>query len=230
MSRIVKSAAPARPSNHTVIWILPGAFIVSETIRAGVRRCAYPKASRSTLSSVRSAQETLRRRLRLFDAHQNRFANKGHVRNQDHASSQRLASNQTKRQPKNAEHDCRQYVRQKMRTQSDSAEPHQSNQQHRTENGEQPPVSRFKSWQDKKQELPVKQSRADGVTAGKTVTRPIHERAVNKGPLPMNNNLHPLVQQHSTRNGDDQRHQRRPPFFPYKIQYHEKQNRSDPLA
>src|SRR5438034_2788173 len=209
MSRIVKSAAPARPSNHTVIWIFPGAFMRSpkQFERAG-EGAPIPNASRSTLSSVRSAQETLRRRLRLFDAHQNRFANKGHVRSQDHASSQRLASNQTKRQPKSAEHDCRQYVRQKMRTQSDAAEPHQSNQQHRTENGEQPPVARFESWQDKKQELPVKQSRADCVTASKTVTRPIHERAVNKRPLPMNNNLHPLVQQHSTRNGDDQRHQR----------------------
>src|SRR5437867_12079349 len=31
MSRTVKSAAPARPSNHTVIWIFPGAFIVFET-------------------------------------------------------------------------------------------------------------------------------------------------------------------------------------------------------
>src|SRR6266545_1562371 len=31
MSRKVKSAAPARPSDHIVIWILPGAFIVFET-------------------------------------------------------------------------------------------------------------------------------------------------------------------------------------------------------
>src|SRR5438105_362214 len=169
MSRIVKSAAPARPSNHTVIWILPGAFIVSETIRAGVRRCAYPKASRSTLSSVRSAQETLRRRLRLFDAHQNRFANKGHVRNQDHASPQRLASNQTKRQPKNAEHDCRQHVRQKMRTQSDAAKSDQGDQQCRAENCQPPPVARLHCRQNKKSELPVKQGRSDRMAAGKAV-------------------------------------------------------------
>ena len=33
----MKSAAPARPSNHTVIWILPGAFIVFET-NSGARK------------------------------------------------------------------------------------------------------------------------------------------------------------------------------------------------
>src|SRR5216117_578736 len=126
---------------------------LSETIRARVRRCAYPKASRSTLSSVRSAQETLHRRLRLFDAHQNRFANKGHVRSQDHASSQRLARNQTKRQPKNAENDCRQYVRQKMCAQSDTAESNQGDQQCRASDCQPPPVARLHSWENKKSEL-----------------------------------------------------------------------------
>src|SRR5947208_16917214 len=162
--------------------------------------CAYGNTKSQRSGQIypeqlpRSAQETLRRLLRLFDAHQNRFANEGRVRSQDHASPQRLASNQTKRQPKNAEHDCRQHVGQKMRTQSDAAESHQDDQQDRAENGEQPPVARFEGWQDKKQELSVKQSRADSVTASKTITRPIHKRTSNEGPLPMNKNLHPLVQ------------------------------------
>src|SRR2546427_6588865 len=61
MSRIVKSAAPARPSNHTVIWIFPGAFIVcSRAIRADARRCAYPEreqiyAEQRPISSGNSA-------------------------------------------------------------------------------------------------------------------------------------------------------------------------------
>jgi hypothetical protein len=38
----VKSAAPARPSSHTVTCILPGAFIAClRAIRAGARRWAY---------------------------------------------------------------------------------------------------------------------------------------------------------------------------------------------
>src|SRR5205809_5732553 len=209
MSRIVKSAAPARPSNHTVIWIFRGAFMRSPRQFERAREDApIPNASRSTLSSVRSAQETLRRRLRLFDAHQNRFANKGHVRSQDHASSQRFARNQTKRQPKNAENDCRQYVRQKMCAQSDTAESNQGDQQCRASDCQPPPVARLHDWENKKSELPVKQRRSNRVATGKTVAGPIHKRAINKGPLPMNKNLHPLVQQHSTRNGDHQCDQR----------------------
>src|SRR5207244_3899561 len=45
MSRIVKSAAPARPSNHTVIWIFPGAFIAcSRAIRADARKSECDRA------------------------------------------------------------------------------------------------------------------------------------------------------------------------------------------
>src|SRR5437899_8765737 len=82
----------------------------SETIRARLRSCAYLNASRSTLSSVRSAQETLRRRSGLLDAHQGGFVNEGDSRAEDHASPHRLTGKQTKRQPQNTEHDCCQNV------------------------------------------------------------------------------------------------------------------------
>ena len=117
-----------------------------------------------------------------------------------------------------------------MRAQSDTTESHQEHQEYSTENRQQPQMAPFKRRQDKKEQLSVKQRRSNRVAAGKTVAGPIHKRAINKGPLPMNKNLHPLVQQHSTRNGDHQCDQRRPPFFPNKIQRHEKQDRSDPFT
>ena len=58
-------------------------------------------------------------------------------------------------------------------------------------------MARFDNGQNKKQELPVKKSGSDGVTAGKTVTRPIHKWTIHKGPLPVNKDLHPLVQKHA---------------------------------
>src|SRR5437667_10845041 len=82
MSRIVKSAAPARPSNHTVIWIFPGAFVgCSRAIRVDARRCAYPsietpeaRAADQALSGSRLAQETLCRSVCRFHAQQKRVA------------------------------------------------------------------------------------------------------------------------------------------------------------
>src|SRR6266536_2389575 len=68
------------------------------------------------------------------------------------------------------------------------------------------------------------------LSAGKTVTRPIHKRTIHEGPLPMNNNLHPLVQQHAAGNSDDQGHERGPPSFPRKKQHQRKQNNTDPLG
>src|SRR5213595_3623153 len=238
MSRIVKSAAPARPSNHTVIWIFPGAFIgCSRAIRVDARRCAYPsietpesRAADQALSGSRLAQETLCRFFCRFHAHQNRFADKGRVRNQDHTSSHWLARNQAHYQPNNSEDYCREHIGQKMRAQGDTAESHQEDQRHSADDAEQPPVARFEGWQDEKQELPVKQRRCNRVATGKTVTRPIHERAINKRPMPMNKDLQPLVQQHAAGNSDDQCHERRSPFFPHKIQHHEEQDRSDPFT
>src|SRR5882724_9671182 len=238
MSRIVKSAAPARPSNHTVIWIFPGAFIgCSRAIRVDARRCAYPsietpesRAANQALSGSRLAQETLCRFFCRFHVHQNRFADKWPVRSQDHTSSHWLARNHAHHQPNNSENYCREHIGQKMRAQGDTAESHQEDQRHGADNAEQPPVARFKGWQDEKQELSVKQRRCNRVATGKTVTRPIHERAINKRTMPMNKNLQPLVQQHAAGNSDDQCHERRPPFFPHKIQRHEEQDRSDPFT
>src|SRR5205085_5177621 len=88
-------------------------------------------------------------------------------------------------------------------------------------------MARFKRRQDKKEQLSVKQSRSDGVAAGKTVTRPIHVWAINERAMPMHKNLHPLVQQHAARNSNDQCHQRWPPFFHTK--YSATKNKTTPI-
>src|SRR4029077_2089294 len=109
-----------------------------------------------------------------------------------------------------------------MRAQSNTTEPYQRDQQYRTRDREYSPVTRSQCRQNKKSELPVEQSRSDGMAARKTVAGPIDERPINKWPMPMNKNLHPLVQQHPAGNGDDECDQRRPPFLPHKIQDDEK--------
>jgi hypothetical protein len=68
------------------------------------------------------------------------------------------------------------------------------------------------------------------VAAGKTVTRPIHKWTIDEGPLPMNQNLYPLVQEHAAGNGDDESDKRGPPAFPRKKQHDSEQNKTDPLA
>ena len=90
-----------------------------------------------------------------------------------------------------------------MRTQSNATESDEHHQQCRGHNTQQPPMPRLQRGQNKEQELPVKQSCSDGVATGKTVTRPIHERTINKGPLPMHKNLHALVQQHAARHSNN---------------------------
>jgi hypothetical protein len=88
----------------------------------------------------------------------------------------------------------------------------------------------FDKGQNKKQELPIKKSSSNGVTAGETVTRPIHKRTIHKGPLPLNKDLHPFVQQHAAGDSDDQRHERWPPSFPHKKQHQRKDSNTDPLS
>jgi len=90
-------------------------------------------------------------------------------------------------------------------------------------------MPRFKDGQDKKQELPVKQSGSNRVAAGKTVARPIHEWAVDERAMPMNNDLDPLVQKHAARNSNDQRHKRWPPSFPDEEQHQGTKNDCDPF-
>src|SRR5438094_673132 len=81
-----------------------------------------------------------------------------------------------------------------------------------------------------KQQLAIKESGSDRMPAGKAVARPIDKGTINKWSLPVNKDLHPFVEQHSSGNRDEQGHQRRPPFFPHKVQRHEKQYGTDPLA
>ena len=84
--------------------------------------------------------------------------------------------------------------------------------------------------QQKKKKLSVKQSGTHCMAAGKAVTRPIRKGALYKWPVPMNQKLKPLVQQHATGDGNDQRDQGRPQSFPGKKQYQRKQNDCDPLT
>src|SRR5262249_6558148 len=115
-----------------------------------------------------------------------------------------------------SQNDCREHIRQKMRTQRDAAESYQQNQGHSAENAQTPQMAAFEQRQKKKQELSVQQSGCNRMAAGKTVTRPVDKWAVDKGPLPMNHHLKPLVQQHAAGNRNDQRDQRWPPSLPCK--------------
>src|SRR5437868_12831115 len=117
-----------------------------------------------------------------------------------------------------------------MCAQRDTAESDQADKQGGARKRQPAPVPRLHGWENKKSELPVKKSGSDRMSAGKAVARPIDKGAINKRPLPVNKNLHPLVELHSSGNSDEQGHQRRPPLFPHKVQRHEKQYGADPLA
>ena len=56
------------------------------------------------------------------------------------------------------------------------------------------------------------------MTAGETVTRPIDKPAVLEGTMPMDQNLHPFIQEHSPRHRDYDGQERRPPPFEDKKQ------------
>ena len=73
-----------------------------------------------------------------------------------------------------------------MRTQSDAAESDQQNQRHRQEKCEDSQRPGFELGNDQNEKLPIKQSRANRVTACKTVTGPVHKRPFKKGALTMN--------------------------------------------
>src|SRR5438034_3369158 len=103
-----------------------------------------------------------------------------------------------------------------MRAQRNAAESHHKHERCRAENAKDARMARFQQRQQKKQELSIEQSGRDGVTAGKTVTRPVHVWTFDKGSLSMNCKLQPLVQQHAAWDSNDQRDQRWPPSLPRK--------------
>ena len=110
--------------------ILPDCFHPFSETNSSARekmRLFRRNASRSTLSSVQiSSGDSAQAVHCLFDAHQGRFANKGHARSQDHASSHRLRpTNRQNANQRTAEHDCRQNVGQKCAPQRDAAESDQ---------------------------------------------------------------------------------------------------------
>jgi len=110
-----------------------------------------------------------------------------------------------------------------------TAESDDKNERCRAENANDARMARFQQRQQKKQKLSIKQSGRDRVTAGKTVTGPVHVRAFNKGALPVNRKLQPFVQQHTAGDSNNQHHQRWPESFPNEKQNQRKQNDPDPL-
>src|SRR6266478_74190 len=117
-----------------------------------------------------------------------------------------------------------------MRAQSDATEADEQDDQYCAGDRERAPAPRFDRGDYKKCELPVKQSRSDGVTACKTVAGPVHELTGNEWTRPMDEHLDQLVQQHAARYSHDKCRARRPPSFPGKKQHPKKQDDADPLT
>lgn len=88
----------------------------------------------------------------------------------------------------------------------------------------------FEHRHKEKRELAVKQCRANGVATGETVSRPTAEWIDKERALAMDLELQQFVQQHSTRNSNDQRSHRRPGAFPEQKQNRQTQNETDPFA
>jgi len=109
-----------------------------------------------------------------------------------------------------------------MRTQRNAAESHYKHERCRAANANDAPMARFQQRQQKKQKLSIKQSGRDSMTAGKTVTSPVHVWAFDKRSLPMNYKLQPLIQQHAAGDSNDQHDQRWPRSFPNEEQHQRK--------
>src|SRR5436309_7263103 len=149
-------------------------------------------------------QDVLRAFARLLNGHKNRAAfGEDIARNRQSVSAHRLARNQTQSQPDNAEKNRRQHVGQIMRAQGDATEANEQDDQYCAGHCERAPAPRFDRRDYKKCELPVKQSRSNGVTASKAVARPVHELAGNEWTRPMDKHLDQLIQQHAARYGHD---------------------------
>src|SRR5438270_1033243 len=145
-------------------------------------------------------QDVLRAFARLLNGHKNRAAFREHIaRNGQSVSAHRLARNQTQSQPEKAEKDPCQHIGQIMRAQSDATEADEQDDQYCAGNRERAPAPRFDRGDYKKRELPVKQSRSDGMTARKAVTGPSHELARNEWTRPMDAHLDQTVQDRAVR-------------------------------
>ena len=125
---------------------------------------------------------------------------------------------QTKRQPHHSEKDSTEHVGEVMRSECDAAETNQRNDETRRRKNQDTAAATFNHRNQEESELSVKQGRADTMTAGETVTRPIDKPAVHERTMSMDQNLHPFIQEHSPRDGDYHGEERRPPPFEDKKQ------------
>src|SRR5438105_14978192 len=83
---------------------------------------------------------------------------------------------------------------------------------------------------DKQGKLPVKQRRPNGMTAGKTVTRPIDEPAVHKSTMTEHQHFHALVQEHSTRHRTKHNYKPQTPALQNKKQHRDGQDKPIPFT
>src|SRR5438309_4264324 len=100
-----------------------------------------------------------------------------------------------------------------MCAERDPTEPNKNNDKSRRRKDQHSTTPIFHHRNTEQSKLSVKKRGADGVAAGKTVTRPIHEPAVNKWTMSMHQNFDPFVQEHSARDSHNHHQKRRPPAF-----------------
>src|ERR1700730_6096357 len=117
-----------------------------------------------------------------------------------------------------------------MCAERDPAKPDKNDNESRRRKDQRATAAIFNHRNNEESELPVKQRGADGVTAGKAVTRPIDEPAVDKWTMSMHQNFDPLVQEHSARDCHNHHQKRWPPAFENEKQDRDRQDNGNPLA
>src|SRR6202022_4816187 len=100
-----------------------------------------------------------------------------------------------------------------MCAERDSTEPNKNDDESRRRKDQHATAAIFDHRDNEQSNLSVKQRGADGVAAGKAVTRPIDKPAVDKWTMSMHHNFDPLVQEHPARDGYNHHQERRPPAF-----------------
>src|ERR1700730_8031371 len=117
-----------------------------------------------------------------------------------------------------------------MCAERDPAKPDKNDNESRRRKDQRATAAILNQRNNEQSELPVKQRGADGVTAGKAVTRPIDEPAVNKWTMSMHQNFDPLVQEHPARDCHNHDQKRRPPAFENEKQDRDRKDDGNPLA
>ena len=80
-----------------------------------------------------------------------------------------------------------------MGAERDPTEPNQNDHERCRRIDQHTTAAIFDHRDNEQSKLPVKQGGADGVAAGKAVTRPVHEPAVDEWTMPMHQKFDPFV-------------------------------------